>query len=143
MKRVLLTLITLCLILVTIPQPVLSERAILINEGINKPLNNNHKDYFNCNIKTSKEGVDGDAYLFPGFFISCFGPGASVKRACGVLIALQYITGHINFNNDSYYGNWKIAFIFWFDGNFENYSEEAYRLFDMNGTAKFVRVYYS
>jgi len=143
MKKVLLTFIILCLILVTIPQFVLSERAILINEEMDKSLNNNHKDYFNCYIKTSKEGVDGDAYLFPGYFISCFGHGANVKRACGVLIALQYITGYIIFNNDSYYGNWKIAFIFLFDGNFENYFEKAYRVFDMNGTAKFVRVYYS
>jgi len=143
MKKVLLTFIILCLILGTIPQFVLSERAISINEGIYKSSINNHKDYFNCNIKTSKEGVDGDAYLFPGYFISCTLPGVNVKRACGVLISLQYITGHINFNNDSYYGNWNIAFVFWFDGNFENYFEKAYRIFDMNGTARFVRVYYS
>jgi hypothetical protein len=109
-----------------------------------KPLPNDlkYKDYKNCNIKTSKEGVDGDAYLFPGFLKALMGV-ANVKRACGVLIALQYITGHINFDNDSYYGNWNKAFVFWFNGNFEIYSEKAYRVFELDGTAKFVRVYYS
>ena len=128
----------------TMFQSVLSANELFLDEEKDKLTGViTHKDYFNCNIKTSKEGVDGDAYLFPGFFISIFGLGANVNRGCGVLIALQYIAGHINFNNDSYYGNWKIAFVFGFNGDFENYSEKAYRLFDMNGTAKFVRVYYS
>jgi hypothetical protein len=108
-----------------------------------EPLPNDlkYKDYKNCRIKTSEDAVDGDAYLFPGFLKALMGV-ANVKRACGVLIALQYITGHINFDNDTYYGNWNKAFIFWFNGNFEIYSEKAYRVFELDGTAKFVRVYY-
>jgi len=146
MKKVLLLLIIINLIVITFFQSILSASIIYIGEEKDNLLDNDYKNYFNCIIRTDECAVDGRAFLFPGYLFSWLGPhepGANVKRASGMLIAEEYIMGYISFNDDKYYGNWEIAYVFSFNGHFDNYYDRAYKVFEMNGTAKFVRVYYS
>jgi hypothetical protein len=114
-----------------------------------EPLPNDlkYKDYKDCSIR-AKEGVDGKAFLFPGFFSSwpeSDSNGIDVERAFGILIRVHVICPcyGIYFNNDYYYSNWTKAYVFSFTGYFYNYFYGPWRIFEIDGTAKFVRVYYS
>jgi hypothetical protein len=42
-----------------------------------------HKDYFFCEIKTYKYGVDGRVFLFPGCLKAFLG-GVNVRRSSGI-----------------------------------------------------------
>lgn len=143
MKKVLLSLVIINLIFITFFQSILSARMICINEENDNLLDNNYKNYFNCIIRTDECAVDGRAFLFPGYLFSWLGPGANVKRASGMLIAEEYIMGYISFNDDKYYGDWESAYVVSFTGYFNNGYDRAYKVFEMNGTAKFARIYYS
>jgi hypothetical protein len=145
MKKVILYIIIISLILIFIFQSILSANAIFINDDKSKLQEKNYKDYWNCTIKAI-EGVEGKAFLFPRFFSSWPGSdsaGVDVNRAFGILIR-DYepcpLYG-IYFNNDYYYTNWTKAFVFSFTGDFYNYFYGPWRLFEINGTAKFVRIY--
>jgi hypothetical protein len=145
MKKAILYIIIISLIFVIIFQSVLSANAIFINDDKSKLQENNYKDYWNCTIK-AKEGIEGKAFLFPGFFSSWPGSdsaGVDVKRAFGILIRDNEpcpLYG-IYFNNDYYYANWTKAYVFSFTGYFYNYFDGPWRIFEINGTAKFVRIY--
>jgi len=145
MKKAILYIIIISLIFVIIFQSVLSANAIFINDDKSKLQENNYKDYWNCTIK-AKEGIEGKAFLFPGFFSSWPGSdsaGVDVKRAFGILIRDNEpcpLYG-IYFNNDYYYTNWTKAYVFSFTGYFYNYFDGPWRIFEINGTAKFVRIY--
>ena len=101
----------------------------------------NYKDYWNCRIR-AKEGVDGKAFLLPGFF-SSGPPGIDVKRAYGILKNEynDWSTDGIRFNNDYYFHNWIKAYVFSFTGYFSNYYYAPWRLFEIDGTAFFVRIF--
>ena len=145
MKKLLLLIIIISFILVIIFQSVLLANAIFIIDDNSKLQENNYKDYWNCTLKT-KDGVDGKAFLFPGFFSSWPGSdsaGEDVKKAFGILIRDNESSPSygIYFNNDYYYTNWTKAYVFSFTGYFYNYFYGPLRLFEIDGTAKFVRVY--
>lgn len=149
MKKVLLPIIIISLVLVTIFQSVLSANAIFINEEKGKVTENNYKDYRNCTIRTKHGSVDGRAVLFPGFWSSGWwsasGPGVDVKGAFGILIGEgSHWTNLIYFNDDHYYIDWIKAYVFSFNGYFSNEVYLPYgAVFEIDGTAKFVRVYYT
>jgi hypothetical protein len=140
MKKVLLIIIISILFLIPL-QSVFSANAKFISEEKENLTGIAHKIYFKCKINTSKESVDGRAILFPGL-VRSIGYGAKVIRAFGILIADSYLAGHISFNNDKYYGDWRYALVFLFNGYFHNYFDKAFRVFDMKGTAKFAIVCY-
>ena len=103
----------------------------------------NVKDYKNCKIRS--EDGDGRAILIPGYISSFLQPGTSgvtVKRAFGILFGDECVGHPIYFNDDSYCGNWTRAYVFSFNGYFSNYWDRTWRAFKIDGTAKFVRVYY-
>ncbi len=138
MKKLIIIIFVINLMLVVIFQSFFSVNANFINQKNCTVLENNYKDYRNCIIKTSEEAVDGRAYLFPGYLFP-----RNVKRAFGVLFAGEYIAGNISFNGDKYYYNWETAYIFSFNGYIHNHYDGHWEVFDMDGIAKFVRVYYS
>jgi len=148
MKKVVLLIIVIGLILVTIFQSVLSANEIFVNEERDKSTGNSYNDYRNCTIKTHGN-VDGRAILFPGYWFSLSwfdsNPGVNVKRASGILFGDgSHFTNLIYFNGDHYYIDWIKAYVFSFTGYFSNYWDiPGVHVFDMNGRAEFVRVYYS
>ena len=108
-----------------------------------KSPDSDYKDYWNCRIKAHKDGTDGKAFLFPGFF-SSWPLGIDVKRAFGVLkngCDIYSAFCEIYFNNDLYRMNWTKAYVFSFTGYFSNYYDGPWRIFEIDGTAKFVRVF--
>ena len=142
MKKVVFSIITISLMLGTMFQSVLSANEIFLDEEKDKLTGViTHKDYLNCKIRTYEFGVDGRAFLFPGCLFAFMG-GGNIKRASGILIAFEYMMGYISFNNDTYHGDWKYVFIFSFNGYFRNYYDRVWKVFDMNGIAKFARVVY-
>jgi hypothetical protein len=58
------------------------------------------------------------------------------------MVVGELIINHVYFNNDKYLANWSYAYVFWFSGYFSNYFDKAYPVFEIDGTAKFARVYY-
>ena len=104
----------------------------------------NYKDYWNCRIN-HLEGIDGSALLFPGYFLSWNHPiGVYVKRAFGVLInnCKDLWPYYLVIKNDYYHKNWTKAFVFSFTGYFYNYyNSPRWKLFDIDGTVKFIRIY--
>lgn len=150
MKKVLLLLIIIIFMFVPLFQSTYSVNALLMNQGSDIAAGrNNYKNYWNCTISSKNGNVDHRAFLFPGFWYSgtwsSSGPGVEVKRASGILIGDGTdFTYPIYFNDDHYYTNWKIAFVFSFTGYFSNYWDRpGVRVFEIQGTATFVRVYYS
>jgi len=145
MKKVVMPIIIISLILVIIFQSVLSANAIFINKEKDKLIENNYKDYRNCKISTKHDNIVGRAFLFPGFLSSGWWSGSyvNVKRASGILIEGDSDwTVAIFFNDDHYYNNWVKAYVFSFTGYFSNKKNFLMEnVFEINGTAKFVRVY--
>jgi hypothetical protein len=148
MKKIVLLLIIFSLILVLLFQTVLSIHAVFITEETDKVTENNYKDYRNCTIKTNQGSVDGNAFLFPGWGSSGWwspsGPGLDVNGAFGILSGDgSDWTNLIYFNDDHYYKDWKLAYVFSFTGYFSNERYPPYGpVFNIDGTAQFVRVYF-
>ena len=95
-----------------------------------------------------KGAVDGKAFLFPGFYSSWPGKdstGVTVKRALGILIrdGSSCPDYGLYFNNDFYYTNWSSVYIVLFNGYFYNTFYGPWRLFEIDGAVKFVRVYFT
>ena len=148
MKKILLSIIIINLMFVPIFQSALTTNAIVINEGTDIVTNGKYTEYINCTISTKQGYVEGEAFLFPGFFSSWPGSdstGIDVKIAFGVLILnTQPCPDYgIYFNNVRYYSNWTKAYVFLLTGYFYNYFYAPLRVFEIHGTAKFVRVYHS
>jgi hypothetical protein len=148
MKKGLIVFISISLMLITFLPSFLSVDGRYIQTKADGVLHAGFMDYYNCKIQTSKGAVDGKAFLFPGFFPSWPGEdstGVTVKRALGILIR----DGNpcpdygLHFNNDFYYTNWSTAYIVLFNGYFYNNFYGPWRLFEIDGTAKFVRVYFT
>ena len=148
MRKILLSIIFFNLMLISVFQSALSADAVYISQGRDNFIDGNYKDYRNCSITSKNGNVDRRACLFPGFWgsgpWSSSGPGVDVKKASGILIGYGTdFTSPIYFDDDHYYTNWQIAFVFSFTGSFSNYWDRpGVSVFEINGTAKFVRVYY-
>jgi len=146
MKKTLFSIIITIILFTTILQSNIKVNAISKFKEDRKDIEIKYKDYSNCRIRTKDGEVDGKAFLFPGFIYSWPGSdsnGVDVEKAIGVLIGDgSDWTNHIYFNDDQYYMNWKKAYIISFNGFFYNYFYSPWRVFEIDGTAKFVRLYY-
>jgi len=140
MRKVLVSILVISLVSIPFFNSVNSSNTICNNRDSEKLLGRNFKDYRNCRIRNTQDVVDGIAYLFPGYFS---GGGGNVNRAFGILASREAIMlFRLYFNEDYYFSNWSFAIIFSFDGYFQNFWEGPYRIFEIDGTAKFVRLYF-
>ena len=134
--------------LVTIFQSVPSANAVFINEEKDKVTAYNYKDYIACTIKSESGSVSGRAFLFPGFCFSGWwfdsGHGVYVVGASGILIGVDSDwSGVIYFNDDHYWNDGIRAYVISFFGYFSNQKNFLLEnVFEINGIALFVRVYY-
>ena len=138
MKKVLVSIIFISILSITLLNSVNSADTICITHDDERILGGNFKDYRDCRIRTPQGEVDGIAYLFPGYFSS----DDTVERAFGILTARDAIMNCLFFDDDYYFSNWSFAIVFSFDGYFQNFWDGPYRIFEIDGTAKFVRVYF-
>lgn len=107
-----------------------------------------YKDYYDCGIANSGGiyGVDGGAYLFPGF-IKSLDTYSDVKGAKGILFhpaRNPYQTESLIIGGHWWNpGYWKFALVIGFTGYFLNGNGYGgFSTFHIKGYAAFVRIYY-
>ena len=105
-----------------------------------------HKDYYNCRIYSEcYNGVSGHAFLFPGYFKSDDYP-IKVKNASGILVHGQLIFFTDSLIINGHWWNpefWNFAIVIGYTGILRHGSHmHGGIVFDINGYAAFVRIYY-